>query len=246
MGTAGCTALASRPLLQYWVSTTARCAGPCDGLVSSCSASWRHCALPCISSSTFQKGYMPEQDNGRIWGGIQADQSISFQLMKRKLAQFVEIVRQDPAVAKVVGFYGGSSSYGYAFAALKPLSDRQASAEEVINRLRPKLEQIPGASLYLSADQDVRVAGQTGNSRYQYTLLGEDIGELYEWAPKVAVALKSLPLLTDVNFDQQQGGLEANLIVDRATAARLGLTVGQIDNTLYDAFGQRQVSVIYK
>jgi len=189
---------------------------------------------------------MPEQDNGRIWGGIQADQSISFQLMKRKLAQFVEIVRQDPAVAKVVGFYGGSSSYGYAFAALKPLSDRQASAEEVINRLRPKLEQIPGASLYLSADQDVRVAGQTGNSGYQYTLLGEDTGELCEWAPKVAVALKSLPLLTDVNFDQQQGGLEANLIVDRATAARLGLTVGQIDNTLYDAFGQRQVSVIYK
>jgi len=194
---------------------------------------------------TLPKGYMPEQDNGLIWGGIQADQSISFQLMKKKLAQFVEIIRQDPAVAKVAGFYGGSS-YGSAFAVLKPLSEREASAEEVINRLRPKLDQIAGASLYLGADQDVRVAGQTGNSGYQYTLLGEDTGELHEWAPKIAAALKSLPLLTDVNFDQQQGGLEANLVIDRATAARLGLTVGQIDNTLYDAFGQRQVSVIYK
>jgi multidrug efflux pump len=191
------------------------------------------------------KGYMPEQDNGLIWGGIQADQSISFQLMKKKLAQFVEIVRQDPAVAKVAGFYGGSS-YGSAFAVLKPRSERQASAEEVTNRLRPKLDQIAGASLYLGADQDVRVAGQTGNSGYQYTLLGEDTGELHEWVPKIAVALKSMPLLTDVNFDQQKGGLEANLVIDRATAARLGLTVGQIDNTLYDAFGQRQVSVIYK
>jgi multidrug efflux pump len=191
------------------------------------------------------KGYMPEQDNGLIWGGIQADQSISFQSMKKKLAQFIEIIRQDPAVAKVAGFYGGGS-YGSAFVVLKPLSERQASAEEVTNRLRPKLDQIAGASLYLGADQDVRVAGQTGNSGYQYTLLGEDSGELYEWAPKIAAALKSLPLLTDVNFDQQQGGPEANLIIDRATAARLGLTLGQIDNTLYDAFGQRQVSVIYK
>jgi multidrug efflux pump len=191
------------------------------------------------------KGYMPEQDNGLIWGGIQADQSISFQLMKKKLAQFVEIIRQDPAVAKVAGFYGGSS-YGSAFVVLKSLSERQASAEEVANRLRLKLDQIAGASLYLGADQDVRVAGQTGNTGYQYTLLGEDSGELYEWAPKIAAALKNLPLLTDVNFDQQQGGLEANLIIDRTTAARLGITAGQIDNTLYDAFGQRQVSVIYK
>jgi len=191
------------------------------------------------------KGYMPGQDNGLIWGGIQADQSISFQLMRKKLAQFVEIIRQDPAVAKVAGYYGGGS-YGSTFVVLKPLSERRESAEEVTNRLRPKLEQIAGASLYLGADQDVRVAGQTGNSGYQYTLLGEDSTELYEWAPKVADALKHLPLLTDVNFDQQQGGPEANLIIDRASAARLELTVGQVDNTLYDAFGQRQVSVIYK
>ena len=191
------------------------------------------------------KGYMPDQDNGLIWGGIQADQSISFQLMRKKLKQFVDIIRQDPAVAKVAGYYGGSS-YGSAFVVLKPLSERRDSAEEVTNRLRCKLDQMAGVALYLGADQDVRVAGQTGNSGYQYTLLGEDPAELYEWAPKVADALKHLPLLTDVNFDQQQGGPEANLIIDRAAAARLGLTVGQIDNTLYDAFGQRQVSVIYK
>src|SRR5215468_5275067 len=191
------------------------------------------------------KGYMPNQDNGLIWGGIQADQSISFQLMRKKLKEFVDIIRQDPAVAKVAGYYGGGS-YGSAFVVLKPLSERRASAQEVTNRLRPKLDQIAGASLYLGADQDVRVAAQTGNSGYQYTLLGEDTGELYEWVPRVADALKHLPLLTDVNFDQQQGGPEANLIIDRASAARLGLTVGQIDNTLYDAFGQRQVSVVYK
>ena len=116
------------------------------------------------------KGYMPEQDNGLIWGGIQADQNISFQLMRKKLAQFVEIIRQDPAVAKVAGFYGGGS-YGSAFVVLKPLSEREASAEEVTNRLRPKLDQIAGASLYLGADKDVQVAGQTGNSGYHYTLL---------------------------------------------------------------------------
>jgi multidrug efflux pump len=191
------------------------------------------------------KGYMPEQDNGLIWGGIQADQSISFQSMKKKLAQFIEIIRQDPAVAKAAGFYGGGS-FGSAFVVLKPRSEREASAEEVTNRLRPNLDQIAGAVLYLGADQDVRVAGPTSNAGYQYTLLGEDTAELYEWAPKVADALKNLPLLTDVNFDQQPGGPEANLVIDRATAARLGLTVGQIDNTLYDAFGQRQVSVIYK
>jgi multidrug efflux pump len=191
------------------------------------------------------KGYMPGQDNGLIWGGIQADQSISFQLMRKKLAQFLDIIRQDPAVAKATGYYGGGS-FGSAFVVLKPLSERQASAEEVTNRLRPKLDQIAGATLYLGADQDVRVAGQTENSRYQYTLLGEDAGDLYEWMPKVAAALKDLPLLSNVDFDQHQAGLETNLIVDRATAARLGLTVGQIDNTLYDAFGQRQVSVVYK
>jgi multidrug efflux pump len=192
------------------------------------------------------KGFMPEQDNGLIWGGIQADQNTSFQSMMEKLSQFTEIVQQDPAVEKVAAFYGSGGSYGSAFAVLKPLAERQASAREVADRLKPKLEHIAGAALYLGADQDVRVGGREGNGGYQYTLLGEDTGELYEWAPKVAAALKNLPLLADVDLNQQRGGLDADLIVDRATAARFGLTVSQIDNTLYDAFGQRQVSVIYK
>ena len=192
------------------------------------------------------KGFMPEQDNGLIWGGIQGDQNISFQMMMKKLAQFTEIVQQDPAVAKVAAFYGSGGSYGSAFAVLKPLAERRASAREVTERLKPQLEHIAGVAPYLGADQDVRVGGQEGNGGYQYTLLGEDTAELYEWAPKVAAALRNLPLLADVDLNQQQGGLEAELLVDRATAARFGLTISQIDNTLYDAFGQRQVSVIYK
>jgi multidrug efflux pump len=193
------------------------------------------------------KGFMPEQDNGLIWGGIQADQNTSFQLMMKKLAQFTEIVQHDPAVTKIAAFYGSGGSYGSAFAVLKPLAERQASAREVADRLKPKLEHIAGVALYLGADQDVRVGGREGgNGGYQYTLLGEDTGELYEWAPKVATALKNLPLLSDVDLNQQHGALDADLIIDRATAARFGLTVSQIDNALYDAFGQRQVSVIYK
>jgi multidrug efflux pump len=195
--------------------------------------------------TTIPKGYLPEQDNGLIWGGVQADQSISFEAMNKKLGQFVDIVRQDPAIAKVTAFYGGGS-YGSAFAVLKPMAERQVSANEVTNRLRPRVEQIAGAAAYLGADQDVRVGGSPNNPGYQYALLGEDTGELYEWAPKLADALKKLSGLTDVDLNQRQGGLEADLIIDRAAAARFGLTVAQIDNTLYDAFGQRQVSVIYK
>ena len=192
------------------------------------------------------KGFMPEQDNGLIWGGIQGDQNISFQMMMKKLAQFTEIVQQDPAVAKVAAFYGSGGSYGSAFAVLKPLAERRASAKEVTERLKPQLAYIAGVVPYLGADQDVRVGGREGNGGYQYTLLGEDTAELYEWAPKVAAALKNLPLLADVDLNQLQGGLDAELVVDRATAARFGLTISQIDNTFYDAFGQRQVSVIYK
>jgi len=205
-------------------------------------------ATICVAACLFvyvPKGYLPEQDNGLIWSAFQADQAISFHSMRKKLAQFVDIIRQDPAIAKVAAFYGGGSS-GWAYVVLKPLAERRASAREVIDRLRPQLEQIAGAALSLGADQDVRVSESADNPGYQYTLLSEDTGELYEWAPKVAEALKKLPLLTDVDLNQKQGGLEANLIIDRAAAARLGLTMGQIDNTLYDAFGQRQVSVIYK
>ena len=191
------------------------------------------------------KGFVPQQDNGLMWGGIQADQSISFQLMEKKLARFVDIVRQDPAVAHVDGFYYGGS-YGDVFVVLKPLSERQVSAQEIAYRLQPQLDQIAGAEVDFGAVQDVRVGGRASHAQYEYTLLGEDNDELYEWAPKVAAALKKLPVLTNVHLDQKLPGIEANLTIDRATAARLGLTVNQIDNTLYDAFGQRQVSVIYK
>src|SRR5215475_9493417 len=191
------------------------------------------------------KGFVPQQDNGLMWGGIKADQSSSFQLMEKKLARFVDIIRADPAVAHVDGFYYGGS-YGEVFVVLKPLSEREVSAQQVTQRLQPKLDQIEGAGAYFGSVQDVRIGGRASKALYQYTLHGEDNNELYEWAPKVQAALKKLPLLRDVHLDHQQGALEVDLVIDRITAARLGLTVLQIDNALYDAFGQRQVSVIYK
>jgi multidrug efflux pump len=192
------------------------------------------------------KGFIPQQDNGLMMGGIQADQSISFQLMQQKLTQFVDILRQDPAVATVNGFTGGSqTNSGFIFVVLKPLSERRVSVQQVMARLRPKLNQVAGARLFLRPATDIRVGGRANYAEYQYTLRADDTAEIYNWAPKVETALRHLPQLTDVNLDQQQKGLQTDLIIDRATAARLGLTVSQINNTLYDAFGQRQVSVIY-
>ena len=192
------------------------------------------------------KGLFPQQDTGRMVGGLQADQSISFQLMSQKLRQLVRIVREDPAVDSVVGFTGGGqTNSGFMFVALKPLSQRKVSVGQVMGRLRPKLAQVAGARLFLQPVQDIRVGGRQSNALYQYTLQSDDLNELYEWAPKVTAALEKLPDLTEVNSDQQQKGLETDLVIDRPTAARLGLTTSQIDNTLYDAFGQRQVSVIY-
>src|SRR5262249_25445139 len=191
------------------------------------------------------KDFVPRQDNGLIWGGMQADRSVSFQLMEKKIAQLVDVIRRDPAVANVDGFYYGGS-YADVFVVLKPLSDRQVSAEQVTQRVQSQLDRIAGASVYLWSAQDVRIGGRASDAQYQFTLKGEDANELYHWAPKVQAALKTLPALTDVNLDRKRGALEINLIIDRATAARFGLTASQIDNTLYDAFGQRQVSVIYK
>ena len=191
------------------------------------------------------KGFVPQQDTGLMWGGIQADQSISFQLMGKKLAEFIDIVRQDPAVAHCDGFYYGGS-YGDVFVVLKPLSERQVSSQEVANRLQPELDRISGAEVDFGSVQEVRIGGRASHSQYEYTLHGEDNDELHEWAPKIAAALKKLPELTNVHLDLKKPGLEANLTIDRSTAARLGLTVSQITNTLYDAFGQRQVSTIYK
>jgi multidrug efflux pump len=192
------------------------------------------------------KGFFPQQDTGRLVGSIQADQSISFQLMQQKLTQFVTILKQDPAVETAVGFTGGGqTNSGFVFVSLVPLSQRHISADGVIARLRREMAVIPGATLFLQAVQDIRVGGRAGNAQYQYTLQGSSLEELSEWAPKITAALQSESVLTDVNSDQQNKGLESDLVIDRDAAAQLGITVSQIDNTLYDAFGQRQVSTIY-
>ncbi len=203
-------------------------------------------ALAIYLFAVIPKGFFPQQDTGRMVGGIQADQSISFQLMEQKLSHFVDIIRKDPAVDQIVGFTGGGqTNSGFVFVVLKPLSERKVSVQQVIGRLRGKLNQVAGARLFLQAVQDIWVGGRQSNAQYQYTLQGDDTAEIYAWAPKVEAALQKLSGITEVNLDQQQKGLETDIVVDRATASRLGLTVSQVDNTLYDAFGQRQVSVIY-
>ena len=197
------------------------------------------------------KGFFPQQDTGRLVGGIQADQAISFQSMAGKLRQFVGIVQADPAVDTVVGFTGGGSqgggqvNSGFMFASLKAKADRKLSADQVIGRLRPKLNQVAGARLFLQAAQDLRQGGRQSNALYQYTLQGDSVAEIYTWAPRLAEALQHEPVLTDVNSDQQQNGQEIEIAIDRDSAARLQLNPTAIDNNLYDAFGQRAVSTIY-
>ncbi len=192
------------------------------------------------------KGFFPQQDTGRMVGSIQADQSISFQLMQQKLTQFITIIKSDPAVETAVGFTGGGqTNSGFVFVSLRPLSERKITVDGVIARLRREMAVIPGATLFLQAVQDIRVGGRASNAQYQFTLQGPTFEELNEWTPKIAAALQGDPNLTDVNSDQQNKGLESDLVIDRDAAAQLGITVSQIDNTLYDAFGQRQVSTIY-
>jgi multidrug efflux pump len=190
------------------------------------------------------KGFFPQQDTGRIMGAIQASQDISFAAMRDKLTQFVNIVKRDPAVDNVVGFTGAGNS-ARMFIALKPLEERKLTADQVINRLRSKLARVPGASLYLQSAQDIRVGGRGSNSQYQYTLQADNLADLNVWAPRLLEKLRTVPVLRDVNSDQQMKGLQTSLVIDRDTAARLGVPVQNIDNTLYDAFGQRQVSTIF-
>ena len=191
------------------------------------------------------KGFFPEQDTGQMMGGIQADQRISFQAMKQKLEQATAIVQADPAVDSVVGFTGGrGTNSANVFVGLKPRGER-ASITEVMARLRPKLSRVAGARLYLFPRQDLRMGGRQSFAQYQYTLQGDTAEELYAAAPKLVQALQKNPIFADVNSDQQEGGLESRLVIDRASAFRYGLTPDKIDNTLYDAFGQRQVSTIY-
>jgi multidrug efflux pump len=212
-------------------------------------------AVVCLNLILFEivpKGFFPHQDTGRLVGGIQADQSISFPMMRLKLAQLTSIIQRDPAVETVVGYTGGGSGGGQSqtntgavFVTLKPLSERSETADQVIARLRGQLAQVPGGRLFLQAVQDIRVGGRQANAEYQFTLQADNSDELYGWTPKLVEALQHSSVLADVNSDQQQTGLKTELVIDRDTAARLGITPSQIDNTLYDAFGQRQVSTIY-
>jgi multidrug efflux pump len=193
------------------------------------------------------KGFFPEEDTGRLSGGIQGAQDVSFQAIEKKLNEFVDILQQDPAVDTAVGFTGGqgTTNTGRVFVALKPMEERDATAGEVIGRLRGKLAKVPGATLFLQSVQDIRVGGRFGNAAYQYTLQGDDLKELNDWSQKMLAEFRKIPLLTDVNTDQQDAGLEASLLIDRDTAARLGVSTQAIDSALYDAFGQRQVSTMY-
>ncbi|KAA5949743.1 multidrug efflux RND transporter permease subunit MdtC [Pantoea sp. Bo_2] len=193
------------------------------------------------------KTFMPEQDTGRLSGFISADQSISFQAMRSKLQDFMEIVGADPAVDSVVGFTGGMrTNSGSMFISLKPLSERKESAVEIIARLRTKLAKEPGASLYLNAVQDLRVGGRESNAGYQYSLLSDDLAALRTWEPKIREAFSALPQLADVNSDQQDKGSEMALTYDRESMARLGIDVSQANALLNNAFGQRQISTIYQ
>jgi multidrug efflux pump len=192
------------------------------------------------------KGFLPQQDTGRLVGNIQADQSISFQAMQLKLAAFQRIVAADPAVRNVVGFTGGGQrNGGFMFVDLKPQAERGVSADQVLARLRGKLARVPGASLYLQVAQDIRMGGRSGNAQYQYTLQADDLNELRAWEPRIRQALSKLPALADVSTDQQDKGLQTRIEIDRDAAARLGLSVNTLDATLNDLFGQRQVSTIY-
>jgi multidrug efflux pump len=207
------------------------------------------------------KGFFPQQDTGRIMGGVMAAQDISFQSMSDKMHRYVDIVMKDPAVDSVVGFAGGNTAQnqGRFFVMLKPLEQRNichpkhfwqrcpvVTADDVINRLRGKLAVVPGATLILQSAQDLTIGGRFGNAQYQYTLQSANLDDLNNWAPRLLQKLKTLPQLRDQNSDQQDKGLQAKLVIDRDTASRLGITPQTLDNALYDAFGQRQVSTMYR
>ena len=205
-------------------------------------------ALSVHMFKTVNKGFFPQQDTGRINGFIQADQDTSFAEMSKKMRAFTEIVLADPAVDTVTSFTGGGNGTSTArmFAQLKPLEERKTDADHVIARLRGKTAHIPGASLFLQSVQDVTVGGRWGGAQYQYTLQADNLDDLYHWAPIVMERMRQIPELRDINSDQQNKGLQTYLAIDRDTAGRLGVSVQDIDNALGDAFGQRQVSNIYK
>jgi multidrug efflux pump len=189
------------------------------------------------------KGFMPQQDTGRLSGSVWGDQGMSFQLQRKKQLEMIDRIRRDPAVSDVMEFTGGSGNR--IFVTLKPRSERRESSDEVIARLRKQLGGEPGFNVYLQAVQDVRMGGRSGGAQYQYTLQSDDLEELKRWTPRIRDALAKVPQLVDVDSDMQEGGLQTSVVIDRDTAARLGLTARQVGTVLNDAFGQRQVSVIY-
>jgi multidrug efflux pump len=199
------------------------------------------------------KGFFPQQDTGRLGGRTMASQDISFEAMQVKQQQLAQMTLDDPAVESVTAFVGGggpgggSNNVGNMFLALKPLQDRpgRVSADQVVNRLRRKLTSVPGATLFLQSQQDIQVGGRGSASQYQYTLSDEDLNELNTWAPQLQARMAKMPELTGVSTDQQDQGLATNLVIDRDSAARLGITASMIDAVLYDAFGQREVSTMY-
>ncbi|BBB59029.1 multidrug resistance protein MdtC [Undibacterium sp. KW1] len=195
---------------------------------------------------TISKGFFPQQDTGLMMGGVQADQASSFTSMQEKLNAFSKIVLADPAVANATGFTGGGQrNSANMFISLKPRTEREESVDQVINRLRGKLAHLPGANLFLSPVQDIRIGGRQSNAAWQYALQADDLTDLRTWEPRIRKALSQLPELADLNSDQQDKGIQTSLVIDRDAVARLGLTVSAIDSTLNDAFGQRQIGVIY-
>jgi multidrug efflux pump len=206
-------------------------------------------ALTVYLYTAVPKGFFPQQDTGRVVGSVQADQDISFAAMKEKMQQFVAIVMKDPNVQTIVGFAGGNTAknQGRMFITLKPRGkERKITADQVIGEMRRKLAAVPGATLYMQSAQDLTIGGRQSQAQYQYTLQGENLNDLTTWAPKLLLKMRTLKDLRDVNIDQQNRGLDAQVIIDRDTASRLGITPQDIDNALYDAFGQRQVSTIYR
>jgi multidrug efflux pump len=197
------------------------------------------------------KGFFPQQDTGRLSGAMQADQATSFQAMKGRMLQVVKVVMADPAVETLNvstgagGWGGGGTNAARMFVTLKPLEERKINSDQVIARLRPNLSKIAGVSLFLQSVQDLRIGGRSSGAQYQYTLQSDNVKDLNDWSPQVFRKLKTLTEIADVNTDQQDKGLESTLVVDRRTAARFGITQQNIDDTLYDAFGQRQVSTMY-
>jgi len=196
--------------------------------------------------ATIPKGFFPQQDIGRLMGMIQADQNISFKAMQQKLVNIMTIVRQDPAVESAAGFIGGGqTNAGYMFVTLKPLKERKINVDRVMARLRPKLAREPGARLFLQPAQDIRVGGRSSGGLYQYTIQSDDLTELRFWEKKIREAMGQLPELVDVNTDEQDRAVQTAVNIDREAASRLGATAALVDATLYDSFGQRQISTIY-